>query len=93
MSYDQKCYDLAALFLSDVQNPVKHEDAHKLAQEIQTTIEDYLNELERNQEQPPEDDMSPTLRAMIERDTKNALAMAKVMDHVFDTLLSPRTAK
>ena len=83
MSYDQKCYDLAALFLSDVQDPVKHDDADRLAQDIQSVIEDYLSDLERQEEPPPEDDMSPTLRAMIERDTKNALAMAKVMDRLF----------
>lgn len=97
MSYDQKCYDLAEAFLSDVQNPVKHEDAHKLAQDIQSVIEDYLDELERAEPEAPtepdvdtdhvldrgSDDVPPALRAQHEREMKNVLHMGKVMDRLF----------
>lgn len=44
-------------------------------------------------EEVPEVPLPPALKAEIERDTQAAIGMAKVMDHVFDTLLSPRTAK
>ncbi len=42
MSYDSRCYDLAALFLSD--NPEKNTEANRdeLAQHIQTEIEDWI---------------------------------------------------
>lgn len=42
MTYDQRCYDLAALFLGDV--PAIHTKAHidALASEIQRTIEYYI---------------------------------------------------
>ena len=46
MSYDTKCYELAELFLSDLgkEYAVPYEfSAHELAQEIQNTIEEYLN--------------------------------------------------
>ena len=46
MTYDQKCYDLAFAFLSDVEDTVLHEHADALAKDIQTTIEDFLEELE-----------------------------------------------
>ena len=46
MSYDQKCLDLAETFLEDVENPVVEAHAAALAQEIQTTIEDFLEEIE-----------------------------------------------
>ena len=92
MSYDQKCYDLAEAFLSDVQNPVKHEDAHKLAQDIQGVIEDYLDELERAvPEDPPE--VPSALRIEGERDTQNAIKMDKVWGEVFDSLFAPKVAK
>ena len=44
-------------------------------------------------EEPVAEEVPPALEAEIERDTQAAIGMAKVMDHVFDTLLSPRTAK
>ena len=45
MTYDPKCYDLAKLFLVDVGN---HSEvaADQLAQEIQTVIEEFLNDPE-----------------------------------------------
>ena len=87
MAYDQKCYDLAALFLSDVQFPVKHEDADRLAQEIQRTIEDFLEELS-----PPdvERDVPPVIQAMIDNDVQVALRTAKAWDQFFDTMFTPR---
>jgi hypothetical protein len=50
MSYDSRCYDLAAAFLEDSQcvtSKEKHIEA--LAIEIQTVIEDYLGALEEIQ--------------------------------------------
>ena len=41
MSYDTKCYDLAAVFLEDEQD-VTENDRDRLAQHIQTQIEDWL---------------------------------------------------
>ena len=46
MSYDQKCYDLAEAFLSDIEDPVIHDHAHALAQEIANTISDFMEEIE-----------------------------------------------
>ena len=49
MTYDQKCYDLAALFLRDKETGDEEEfksHADALAQGIQLVIEDYLAELE-----------------------------------------------
>ena len=45
MSFDPKCYNLAKLFLVDVGN---HSEvaADQLAQEIQTVIEEFLNDPE-----------------------------------------------
>lgn len=42
MSYDSRCYDLAALFLSD--SPEKNTEANRgeLAQHIQTEIENWI---------------------------------------------------
>lgn len=42
MGYDSRCYDLAALFLSD--NSEKNTEANRdeLAQHIQTEIEDWI---------------------------------------------------
>ena len=42
MGYDSRCYDLAALFLSD--EPEKNTEANRdeLAQHIQTEIEDWI---------------------------------------------------
>lgn len=82
MSYDQKCYDLAEVFLSDIQNPVNKDDADKLAQEIQWTIETYLQEVE---DRPP-----PAIEAEIDNSLKAAISQAKVWDQFFDKLLNPR---
>jgi len=41
MSYDTKCYDLASAFLDDEQD-VTEQDRDRLAQHIQTGIEDWL---------------------------------------------------
>ena len=55
MAYDERCYDLAAIFLQDEPGlfTEKHNDA--LAQLIQTTIEDYIR-YERADYEPPEPD-------------------------------------
>ena len=79
MTYDQKCYDLAVVFLSDVQDPVQHEDAHRLAQEIARVIDDFLEELS-----PPDVDRS------YEEGLKS---LAKTWDKVIDTLFTPKVAK
>lgn len=42
-TYDSKCYDLAQFFCADL-NITDHKTIHKLALEIQTTIEDFLDE-------------------------------------------------
>lgn len=46
MSYDQKCYDLAAHFLSDfkVEGPELKIRTEVLAQDIQDAIENYLED-------------------------------------------------
>lgn len=47
MSFDQKCYDLAELFASDLPGaPLPKSEIGELAQAIQTTIEDWLAEKE-----------------------------------------------
>lgn len=47
MSYDSKCYELAAYFLMDASTFVRSEDHRKrLAQTIQDTIEQELQEWE-----------------------------------------------
>ena len=54
MSYDPKCYDLAAAFLEDYAKDLSAkqiaEARNALAQCIQTTIEGYLSHLEPNDE-------------------------------------------
>lgn len=67
MSYDQKCYDLAWDFLSDIQEPVKPADADRLAQEIQQTIEDYLEEVE-SRDKPAANEPPPALKLEMERE-------------------------
>lgn len=42
MTYDQRTYDLARLFLSD-EPTATDADAHELAMHIQSEIEDWLN--------------------------------------------------
>lgn len=56
MSYDEKCYELAEEFLSD--EPLAGFNTEKrcdrLAQLIQTTIEDFIA-MERDNYEPPDD--------------------------------------
>ena len=42
MSYDPKCYDLAAAFLEDEPELATEKNKCKLAQHIQDTIEDWI---------------------------------------------------
>ena len=46
MSYDTKCYDLAAAFLADTPDIDNEKNRDALAQLIQTTIEDDISYLE-----------------------------------------------
>lgn len=50
MAYDSRCYDLAAVFLSDEPELDTEPRREELAQLIQTTIEDHIA-FERGQEQ------------------------------------------
>ncbi len=50
MAYDPKCEDLAALFLSDYPHLDTAKRVEKLAQVIQTTIEDFIVDEENNYE-------------------------------------------
>lgn len=61
MSYDPRCYDLAAMFLEDEPRLFneKHNDA--LAQLIQSTIEDYIA-YERDALEGSEEDPNNTFR-------------------------------
>ena len=45
MSYDTKCFDLADAFLADQPELNRIEDREMLAQAIQTTIEDWINDM------------------------------------------------
>jgi hypothetical protein len=50
MTYDQKCYDLAMVFLldrKDLKAAERNSLAHTLAQDIQRVIEDRLYELDQ----------------------------------------------
>ena len=50
MKVDQQVYDLAVLFLEDCPPEVRNAraaHAQKLAEAIQTAIEDYLNDIEK----------------------------------------------
>ena len=49
MSYDTKCYALAEAFLKDG-GWTYEPDIHKLAQNIQDCIEDYVSDLENTLE-------------------------------------------
>lgn len=42
-TYDQRCYDLAAIFLSDETDLNNEKAKHSLALEIQQTIEDEID--------------------------------------------------
>lgn len=50
MSYDIKCFYLAVDFLDDHPAIQSDSNAKKLAQEIQTTIEEWIEEAEQSQE-------------------------------------------
>jgi hypothetical protein len=43
MSYDLRCFDLAAVFLGDA-GPFTEDDASRLAEALQRTAEDFLEE-------------------------------------------------
>lgn len=48
MSYDEKCYELAEYFANDV-STVTVPQVSELAQHIQTSIEDWLAGLEKDE--------------------------------------------
>jgi len=56
MAYDEKCYELAEAFLSDTDTSRFNSEANcdKLAQAIQTAIEDFIATAKDNYE-PPDD--------------------------------------
>lgn len=89
MSYDSQCYDLAEAFLSDIQNPVNKDDAHKLAQDIQDVIEDYLSDVEARDKAQP-DEPPPALKLEIQRDLDGAVRYGKVFGDFLDSMLSPK---
>lgn len=43
MTYDEKCWDLAKIFLIDSPFELDDDEAHVLAQVIQRAIEDHLS--------------------------------------------------
>ena len=49
MTYDQKCYDLAASFLADQPTLNTEKNRDELAKDIQQAIEDFLYDQERAQ--------------------------------------------
>lgn len=51
-TYDTKSYDLAESFLSDTPHLWTKDRVHRLALEIQTTIEDFIADEDRNYEPP-----------------------------------------
>lgn len=54
MTYDEKCYELALLFLADEPHLNTDARADKLACEIQQCIEDFIA-TERDNYEPPDD--------------------------------------
>jgi hypothetical protein len=46
--FDPKCYDLAENFLQDVIKEPSKDLINSLAQEIQSTIEDFLRDIEED---------------------------------------------
>ena len=52
MSYDQRCYDLAALFPGDEPHLHTERRIDELAQLIQRTIEDFITYEQSNYEPP-----------------------------------------
>lgn len=55
-SYDQKCYDLAALFLGDEPHLHTTDRCDELAKQIQETIEQYIYWENENYEPPQHGD-------------------------------------
>lgn len=51
-SFDSKCYDLANVFLEDEPNLFTDDGCKELAQRIQQTIENFIEEARRNYEPP-----------------------------------------
>jgi len=51
-SYDSRSYDLAEIFLEDTPHLNTERRRDELAKVIQTAIEDYLTDAERNYEPP-----------------------------------------
>jgi len=54
--YDEKCYELAELFLKDHPHLDNETNKDELAQVIQTAIEDFLDEIENPEADEPEDE-------------------------------------
>lgn len=52
MAFDQKCFDLAQMFLSDTPHLETKKRTDELAQIIQTTIEDWIAFEQGNYEPP-----------------------------------------
>lgn len=55
-TYDTASYDLAESFLQDVPNLWTKDRVHRLALEIQQTIEDFIEDEQRNYEPPDRGD-------------------------------------
>jgi hypothetical protein len=51
-SYDSKCFDLADAFLSDEPHLATDKNTDELAATIQSTIEDFIADKQRNYEPP-----------------------------------------
>lgn len=64
MTYDPKCYELATYFLADRDATPSHKDIDAMAQSIQQTIEDCLD----NVPEPDEPDPDRMLEDRRERD-------------------------
>ena len=57
MAYDEKCYEIAGEFLSDHPHLDTVGRCERLAQLIQTTIEDFIA-TERDNYEPPDDQVA-----------------------------------
>lgn len=55
--YDQKCYELARAFLSDIPDLDSETGRDALAKEIQTVIEDWINQPPEYAKHPASSDM------------------------------------
>lgn len=56
MAFDEKCWNLAAVFLSDEPHLSTTDRCNELAQLIQTTIEDFIASEQSNYESPQHGD-------------------------------------